>query len=125
MEVELKESRKINLIRKRVWEKVPPIIVMFFKTETRNFANFSLCQIQNYLSKVFNHLCNTYTSEYSAYLHGVIKEHGKLYISSNYISFYAKVFGKQTKVILSHLFNLFSYPLIFKKLLEKSQKREY
>jgi len=38
--------------------------------------------------------------EYACYLQGIIKEHGKLYISSNYICFFSKVFGKQTKVVI-------------------------
>jgi len=40
--------------------------------------------------------------EHACYLHphGLFKEHGTVYISSNYICFFAKVFGKQTKVIM-------------------------
>eukprot|EP01114_Cavostelium_apophysatum_P004912 TRINITY_DN1537_c0_g1_i1.p1 TRINITY_DN1537_c0_g1~~TRINITY_DN1537_c0_g1_i1.p1 ORF type:complete len:999 (+),score=317.95 TRINITY_DN1537_c0_g1_i1:43-2997(+) len=36
--------------------------------------------------------------EGACYLQGLFKEHGKLYVSSNYVCFFAKVFGKTTKV---------------------------
>jgi len=38
--------------------------------------------------------------ELACHVKGIIKEHGRLYISKNFVCFYSKVFGKQNKVVI-------------------------
>ena len=39
--------------------------------------------------------------EFPCYIKRIVKEHGRLYISSNYLCFNARVFGKQTRIVIS------------------------
>ena len=39
-------------------------------------------------------------SEYSCYMKGIVKEYGRLYVSSHYVCYFSQVFGKRTRIAL-------------------------